>query len=81
MSENQLRLEPTSPPSAFPSTKQEVAALLALKTNKKYNPIKADVEMMCEIVTDPNKCIGNVLELIQMSKAVFYSDKEYLSVM
>ena len=81
MSENQLRLEPTSPSSAFPNTKQEIAALIALKTNKKYQAIKADVEMMCEFVTNPNKCIGNVLELLQMSKAVFYSDKEYLTMM
>lgn len=81
VSENQLRLEPTSPPSAFPSIKQEVGALLSLKTNKKYQTIKADVEMMCEYVVDPNKCIGNVLELIHMAKALFYSDKEFLSVM
>ena len=81
ISENQLRLEPSSPPSTFPNIKQEVGALLALKSNKRYQPIKADVEMMCEFVTDPKKCIGNVLELVQMSKVLFYSDKEYLSVM
>ena len=81
VSENQLRLKPTSPPSSFPTVKQEVSALLSLKTNKKYQSIKADVEMMCEYVVDPNKCIGNVLELIHMAKALFYSDKEFLSEM
>ena len=81
ISDNQLRLEPTSPPSSLPHIKQELGALLSLKTNKKYQPIKTDVEMMCEFVVDPNKCIGNVLELIHMARALFYSDKEFLSVM
>ena len=81
ISDNQLRLEPNSPPSNLPITRQEVGALLSLKTNKKYQAIKTDVEMMCEFVLDPNKCIGNVMELLHMSKVLFYSDREYLSVM
>jgi hypothetical protein len=80
VSENKLRLLPTDSASALPTAKQDMTYLLSIKTNKKYQPIKMEVDMICDFVNNLTKCLRDVLDLLKLLKGRFYADKEYLSV-
>ena len=80
LSDNSLRLQQQDPPSPHPHARQDTASLLATKTNKKYQPIRDLVEKSCDFVTNQSKCLIDVFVLLKLLKDMFYSDKEYLSV-
>ncbi|KAL4226903.1 Ectopic P granules protein 5 [Mactra antiquata] len=79
--ENKFRLSNTDPVSTTSSAKQDSSHLLALKSNKKYQPIKTDVELICDFVTDQSKCLKDVFDLFKLLIGRFYSDMEYLNVL
>lgn len=80
LSDTKLRLSPSDPASVMAAAKQDLANLLSLKTNKKYQPIKMEIEMTCDFVTDQSKCFGDVIALLKLLKGRLYQDKEFLSV-
>ncbi|XP_053378040.1 ectopic P granules protein 5 homolog isoform X2 [Mercenaria mercenaria] len=80
VSDDKLRLLPTDPTSTLSTAKQDIGYLLSIKTNKKYQPIKTEVDMACDFVTNQSKCLRDVLDLLKLLKGRFYADKEYLSV-
>lgn len=80
ISDTRLRLSPNDPASTLSTVKQDLGQLLSLRSNKKYQPIKSEIEMICEYVTDQSKCLRDVLELMKLLKINLYHDQEYLSV-
>ena len=80
LSDTNLRLSPTDPASSLPAAKQDLATLLALKTNKKYQPIRAEVELTCDVVTDQSKCLRDIMVLLGSLRERFYPEVEFLSV-
>ncbi|XP_052780180.1 ectopic P granules protein 5 homolog isoform X2 [Mya arenaria] len=80
LGDNTLRLSSQDPVSNLSAAKQDTASLLSIKSNKKYQQIREQVERSCDFVTDQSKCLRDALGLLCMLKGMFYAEKDYLSV-
>ncbi|XP_052280497.1 ectopic P granules protein 5 homolog [Dreissena polymorpha] len=78
--DSSLRLKPADPASSVPAVKLDVNNLLSIKTNKKYQPIRTQVDRVCEYVNDQSKCLRDAIGLLAMLKELFYADKHFLSL-
>lgn len=79
--EMRLRLQPGQALASNGATKQEVGALLSMKSNKLYQSYKNEIEMLCDMVQNESYGLRQTLNLIQQISEMFYREKEYLSVL
>lgn len=63
------------------ATKQEVGALLSMKSNKLYQSYKNEIELLCDVVQNENYGLRQTLNLIHQISEMFYKEKEYLSIL
>ncbi|XP_061187011.1 ectopic P granules protein 5 homolog [Saccostrea echinata] len=78
--EMRLRLQAGQSLANNGATKQEVGALLSMKTNKAYQSYKNEIEILCDLVQNENYGLRQTLNLIHQLSQMFYREKEYLSV-
>lgn len=79
--EMRLRLQPGQSLASNGATKQEVGALLSMKSNKLYQAYKNEIELLCDVVQNENYGLRQTLNLIHQISEMFYKEKEYLSIL
>lgn len=79
--EMRLRLQPGQSLASNGATKQEVGALLSMKSNKLYQSYKNEIELLCDVVQNENYGLRQTLNLIHQISEMFYKEKEYLSIL
>ncbi|XP_055999889.1 ectopic P granules protein 5 homolog isoform X2 [Ostrea edulis] len=79
--EMRIRLQPGQSLASNGATKQEVGALLSMKSNKAYQSYRSEIEILCDLVQNENYGLRQTLSLIHQLSQMFYREKEFLSVL
>lgn len=79
--EMRIRLQPGQSFASNGATKQEVGALLSMKSNKAYQSYRSEIEILCDLVQNENYGLRQTLSLIHQLSQMFYREKEFLSVL
>ena len=75
-----LRLLRDDPASSLATAKQDSQNLMSLRTNKKYQLIRLEVDQVCDFVTDHSKCLRDANKLLSLLKTTFYPSVAYLNI-
>ncbi|XP_041348486.1 ectopic P granules protein 5 homolog isoform X2 [Gigantopelta aegis] len=78
--ETDLCLQPQQRAAITTLSKQTMAGLLSLKSNKQYSEYKDQIDMVCVFVQDPMMHLHDSLALVEQLVNAFFPDKYYLKV-